>query len=83
MQVAARYRTPPQVAELYGVDAHKVVRWIRAGELHAVNVGDGTNRPRYRISHADLAAFEAGRAVQPPAPRVRRRRADPNVIQFF
>lgn len=82
-QVAARYFTPPQIAERFGVDPCKVVRWIRAGQLHAVNVGDGSKRPRYRVSPADLAVFELSRAVQPPAPRIRRRRADPSVIQFF
>ncbi|MFZ1933477.1 MAG: helix-turn-helix domain-containing protein [Thermoguttaceae bacterium] len=84
MQVAStRYLTPPQVAERFGVDPAKVVGWIRKGELGAVNVGNGSSRPRYRISPADLALFEAARAVQPPSPRMRRRRADPNVIEFF
>jgi hypothetical protein len=79
----ARYRTPPQIAEQYGVDVHKVIGWIRTGQLRALNVGNGDSRPRYRITPADLAVFEASRAVQPPAPRVRRRRADPGVTQFF
>ena len=79
----SRYVTPPEIAKRYGVDVHKVIGWIRRGELHAINVGDGVKRPRYRISPADLAAFETSRSVQPPAPRVRRRRADPNVIAFF
>jgi hypothetical protein len=78
-----RYLSPPQIAEQYGVDPNKVIGWIRAGELRAVNVGNGASRPRYRISPADLALFEAARAVQPPTPRIRRRRIDPNVIQFF
>lgn len=78
-----RYSTPPQVAEQYGVDVHKVIGWIQHGDLHAINVGNGARRPRYRISPADLAAFEASRSVQPPMPRIRRRRADPSVIQFF
>ena len=79
----ARYMTPPEVADRYGVDPAKVIGWIRKGALRAVNVGDGARRPRYRIAPADLAAFEASRTVTPPVPRVRRRRVDPNIVQFF
>jgi hypothetical protein len=80
----ASYLTPPQVAERFAVDAHKVICWIRRGELRAVNVATSTGgRPRYRIAPADLAVFEASRAVTSPAPRIRRRRSDPGVTQFF
>jgi hypothetical protein len=83
MQITS-FITPPAVAKLYGVDAHKVLSWIRTGELKAMNVGDGTQRPRYRISPADLAAFEAARSAgpQPKVSRVRRHK-NPNVIEFF
>ncbi len=79
-----RFLSPPEVARLYGVDQHKVLNWIRSGQLSAVNVGDGTQRPRYRISPEALAAFEAARAAgpQPRISRVRRRR-DPQIIEFF
>jgi hypothetical protein len=77
------YLTPPQVAEQYRVDPHRVIHWIRSGQLRAINLGDGNKRPRYRISPADLAAFEASRSVQPPAPRVRRRWKDPQIHEFF
>ena len=36
--IAAPYRTPPQVADLYGVDVHKILVWIRSGELGALNL---------------------------------------------
>ena len=76
--------TPPELARQWGIDVAKVLKWIKSGELRAVNLATTrTGRPRYAIDQADVAIFEAGRAVQPPAPRVRRRRADPNVIQFF
>ena len=83
-QVASSYQTPPRVAERYGVDVHRVLDWIRRGELHAINVGDGSMRPRYRISPSDLAIFEAARSAT-PAPKISRvrRRRDPNVIEFF
>jgi CHAT domain-containing protein len=85
--IAASKRTklsPPQFAAQWGIDVQKVLHWIKAGELRAINLAtrrDG--RPRYAIDQADIAVFEASRAVQPPTPRVRRRRADPNVIEFF
>ena len=76
--------SPPQLAAQWGIDVAKVLTWIKAGELRAINAATTrTGRPRYLIDQADIATFEAGRAVQPPAPRIRRRRVDPNVIQFF
>ncbi len=85
--IAASRKTklsPPELAAQWGVDVHKILSWIKAGELRAINVAtDRNGRPRYAIDVADIAAFEAGRTVQPPTPRIRRRRADPNVIQFF
>jgi hypothetical protein len=76
--------TPPQLAAQWGVDVHKIVGWIRSGELRAINLAtDRNGRPRYAIDQADIAVFEASRAVQPPMPRLRRRRTDPGVTQFF
>ena len=77
--VAPAYLSPPKIAERLGIDQHKVLAWIRAGELRAVNVGDGARRPRYRVAESDLATFLAGRSAgpEPKISRVRRRR-DPN-----
>ena len=76
--------TPPQYAKQLGVYPTKVLQWIRSGELPAMNVStDRRNKPRYVIDVADIAVFEASRAVQPPAPRVRRRRTQPGVTEFF
>jgi excisionase family DNA binding protein len=48
--------TPPQLAKQLGVQAEKVLGWIRAGELRAVNVAErASRRPRWRIS---AEAFE-------------------------
>ena len=82
---SCRYLTPPQVAERFAVDPAKVLTWIRSGELRALNAATKTGgRPRYRISPADMAVFEAARAAgpQPMATRCRRRK-DPSVIEFF
>ena len=76
--------SPPQLAAQWGVDVHKILHWIRSGELRAINAAtDRNGRARYLIDATDIQVFEAARAVQPPTPRIRRRRADPNVIQFF
>ncbi len=76
---------PPQVAERLGVSPDKVRGWIAKGELTATNVATGkAGRPRYRVSETDLADFQAGRQPSKPlAPALRRRKKDPNVIEFF
>ena len=77
--------TPPQVAERFGVSPDKVRAWIASGELAATNVATRpSGRPRWRISAAALAAFEAARQGERPTPKPRRRRKrQPDVIQFF
>jgi hypothetical protein len=77
--------SPPALATQWGVDVQKILTWIRSGELRAVNLAtDRNGRPRYAIDQADIAVFEASRAVTPPARPVRRRRASQEgVIQFF
>lgn len=79
----APYMTPPAVAHQLRVKADRVIGWIRSGQLHAVNVGDGAIRPRWRISPAALDTFLAGRAAAPPITRTARRRKDPGVTEFF
>jgi excisionase family DNA binding protein len=77
------FLTPPTVAKRLGVDAHRVLDWIRQGKLRAVNLGDGAVRPRYRVDPGDLQDFLDGRAVTPPSKPANRRRRDPNVIKFY
>jgi hypothetical protein len=45
----------------------------------------GSSRPRYRISAADVAAFDKKRRTdkQPAAPRKRRKKKDAGVIEYF
>jgi excisionase family DNA binding protein len=84
--VAESYLTPPQVGKQLRVSPSKIVAWIRAAELRAVNVASSVRgRPRWRIAPEDLEAFLARRQF-PPAPKVsrtRRRPRDTGVIQFF
>jgi excisionase family DNA binding protein len=77
--------TPPEVAARYGVSPDKVLAWIRAGELRAVNIATRpTGKPRWLIDEADLAAFERRRTAQVvPVVTPRRRRRDTDVIPYF
>lgn len=55
--------TVPEVSRLLRVTQNKILRWIHRGELPATNVATrNAGRPRYRISHADLATFQQHRA---------------------
>ncbi|MSU77461.1 MAG: DNA-binding protein [Gemmataceae bacterium] len=76
-------QTPPAVARRLGVNVHKILGWIRTGELRAVNLGDGT-RPRWRIMSDDLQAFLEGRAAQPATPvrRAKRKKLE-GVTEYF
>ena len=47
-----RYRTVHEVADLLKVNEATVRRWIRDGELRAIDIGKG-----WRIADADLATF--------------------------
>jgi predicted site-specific integrase-resolvase len=74
--------TPPQVAERLRVNVHRVLGWINAGQLRAVNVGDGKLRPRWRVDEADLQSFLSRRSAT-PSPPPRRRRKLPTVTEYF
>ena len=72
---ALKVWTPPQLAKRYGVSTDKIVRWILAGELSAMNLATvTTGRPRYKITQAAVEAFEARRAILSPPTRPRRKR---------
>jgi hypothetical protein len=83
-----RKLTVPIVARMLGVADRKVLGWIRAGELRAVNLARTPHgRPRYAVDVDDLAAFERARAVIPDGAesttRRLRRRAAANIKEFF
>jgi excisionase family DNA binding protein len=62
-----RWLTPPQLAEMLGVEPAKVLAWINRGELRAVNVADKKNgkRPRWRISEEAVDSFLRQRESKP------------------
>ena len=69
--------TPPEAARRWRVKPSKVVAWIEAGELRAIDVSNrGSRRPRYRIPLDAIHAFELMRSAVPPTPKQTRRRRD-------
>jgi excisionase family DNA binding protein len=67
--------TTRQVADRCGVDVGKIGRWIRSGQLSAVDVAENQGgRPRWRISQEAIEAFLA-RRQSPPAVTPPKRRA--------
>ena len=83
-----RNLTPPQVAKRYGVSTAKVIKWIRRGELQALNLAHrGCTRPRYSIAPEVLSGVRAGaRTVVPndgekKTPRLRSRKNE--IKEYF
>jgi len=78
--------TPPQIARMWGIKCHKVLAWIRSGELKAMNAAEKLGgRPRYLVDKSDLAAFEKGRQVIPTPLQSNRRKHknDSCVTEYF
>jgi hypothetical protein len=78
--------TPSRLATRWGVSIDKPLAWIRAGQLHAINIASKqTGKPRWIVTPEALAVFEAARsstatvAVRP----IRRRRQTAGVIEYF
>ena len=76
--------TPPEIARRWGIGTSKVLGWIRAGELRAIDAAASPGqRPRYLVDITDLAAFENRRAVTGPTRSSRRRKLPNSVTEYF
>lgn len=78
--------TTKAIAKRYTVSVETVLKWIKAGELKAVNVSRSarSGKPRYRVSDAALAEFEQARSAAVPTPKPARRRPAPEgTIRFY
>jgi excisionase family DNA binding protein len=73
--------TPREISRLLRVGIDKVMGWIHAGVLQAVNVGR-LGRPRYVILPEHLEAFVRGRSASPP-PRAPRRRRLMELVDYY
>jgi hypothetical protein len=63
------------ICRRHRVKRSKVLRWIKSGELAAVNTADPGERPRYVVLDVELLAFEQKRAAATPRKAPRRKRA--------
>lgn len=84
--IEKNYLSPPEIAEVLRVSPIKVLRWIATGDLRASDLASYRGqRPRWRISRDDLAAFLERRAQSPTPKGVRRRRKrrDAGIIEFY
>lgn len=77
--------TPPQLARRWGISPDKVLAWIRAGELRAIDACTKLGgRPRYLIDERDIAEFEGRRSSTRQEPCLRRQQGLQNgITQFF
>lgn len=72
--------TTRQVAERMAIDVGKVTRWIKAGELKAIDVSQTRGgKPRYRIPENELERFIHSRSTLPSKPSKRNRRTTKRV----
>lgn len=74
--------TPPQVAKLLGVSPESVIALIRSGELDGSNIGNGMQRPRYRVTQAAIDSYLEGKQSEPIL-KSRRESMKSDVIDFF
>jgi len=66
----AKYYSPAQIAEMYGVGVQRVLGWIRSGELVAmcVSVSSKSQKPQFRVSADALDQFQRARTATPFRP---------------
>jgi transposase len=75
--------TVRDVARRYRVGEDTVRKWIKRGELLALNTADrNAYRPRFVVTPESLAAFERGRSVTPPPKQPRRKKQSEEVDYF-
>jgi hypothetical protein len=76
--------TPPEVAKRFRCSPEKVIAWILAGELHAINVAARLGgRPRWLIDQKDLADFERRRSAAPLPRRQRTKAAAKGFVRYY
>lgn len=86
MRLDASFLSVPEIATRLGVKSDKVLQWIASGQLRGVNVAERVaQRPRWRISEADLDAFLEVRSSRKTiaAPRAAKPAKRASGIKFF
>jgi len=79
-----------QFAKSWAVSKDKVLGWIHAGQLHAIDVrSPNSSRPQYRIPGAAVQAFSTARSniALPNGPKTESKRNSPRrnppKIEYF
>ena len=76
--------TPPELAREWRVDVHRILAWIKSGELAATNMATKLlGRPRYRIRRQDADAFERRRMVRPLPKPPRKVKTDAQLLDWL
>lgn len=78
--------SPAEVAARLGCKVDKVLAWVNAKELIAINAATSSKggKPRWRITPEALADWERSRTTQPRlAPAPRRKRIEQPVKSWF
>lgn len=83
--IATRQKiSPPELARRWGIDSHKILGWIRSGELKAIDVSARQGgKPRFLIDLAEIELFEHRRSTVPTPPIPRRRHTNMHYTEFF
>jgi excisionase family DNA binding protein len=83
-RVNEAFLSPPQIARRLRVKPSKVIRWIRTGELTAVDVSQKRGgRPRWRIAVEEFERFLQARSSRKPTHAPRRRKRQLAITEFF
>lgn len=77
--------TPPKLAKHWRVSVNKILYWIDAGELVAINMAANTDgkHPRWRISQEAVETFERRRSAVEPAKKRKRRPFERRAIPHY
>lgn len=81
MRDTPHYLTVANVSACIRVTVPAVLTLIRRGDITAVNVSSGTQRPRWRIAEEELTRWLTSRQSG-PTPRITRRRRSAAVTEY-
>ena len=81
---ATRGRSVRETAAFLRVSKDKVLTWIRAGKLKAINTIDSAlAKPRYVVLPQHLDEFVRSRTTSAPVKREPRRKPQAGVVDFY
>ena len=81
MHNAPHLLTVADVAARIGLTVPAVLALIHSGEITAINVSSGTQRPRWRVAPDDLSFWLTSRQAR-PTPRITRRRRTAAITEY-